>query len=144
MNNKKMGTSFEKYMRQVLANRGWWVHFIEPKRDGSQPFDLIAVRDGVALAADCKTCSDDTFRIDRLEDNQIMAFDLWLKRGNTAPKIFVYHKKRIYVIDYLVLKNLKRVKLADQQELTQTKIWGDIDYGVEDQVLFGGRTEGDC
>ena len=48
MNNKKIGTQFEQEFCNLLAQHGYWVHFITPDRTGSQPFDVIAVRDGKA------------------------------------------------------------------------------------------------
>ena len=50
MNNKIIGTAFEKEMCELLANRGYWVHFITPDNRGAQPFDIIAVKDGKAFA----------------------------------------------------------------------------------------------
>lgn len=143
MNNKKLGSDFERRMCEILRSRGWWVHFITSKVDGSQPFDIVAVRNGIALAADCKTSASATFGIDRLEDNQIMAFDLWLNRGNTAPKIFVLYRGTIRIVDYLVLNHWRRVNLKDQPVIEKTFIWGEGEAnGFEDKVLYGGRVEG--
>lgn len=113
MNNKKLGTEFEREICRKLQHDGWWVHFIEPKQNGSQPFDIIAVRYGRAVAIDCKTCADDRFNISRLEDNQIFAFDRWLKCGNDMPEVVVKHEDSIYVIPYDYLKNEKSVKLEE-------------------------------
>lgn len=113
MNNKMLGTYFERKMCNHLNNDGWWVHFIEPKQSGAQPFDIIAVRNGRAIAIDCKTCAGSKFSIDRLEDNQIYAFDKWLKCGNEMPYIAVEHKEDIYMIPYGYLKDMKAVKLED-------------------------------
>jgi len=82
-----------------------------PGPDGSQPFDIIAVKAGQAFAIDCKTCVDDTFPITRLEDNQIMAFEKWLRCGNSMPLVYVKHKGRIHTIPYDELKKKKRIKL---------------------------------
>ena len=38
MNNKKKGTAFEKEMCDLLAIKGYWVHFIAPDARGAQPF----------------------------------------------------------------------------------------------------------
>ena len=51
MNNKKHGTDFEKRVVAKLAKAGdVWVHFLSPDERGAQPFDIIAVKDGVACA----------------------------------------------------------------------------------------------
>ncbi len=111
MNNKKLGTRFEQVMCKALAEKGFWVHFISPDARGAQPFDIIAVRDDLAVAIDCKTCEDHIFRISRLEDNQVNAFDLWRARGNSLAYIAVFHKEKIYMINYTDLKRDKNIQL---------------------------------
>lgn len=113
MNNKMLGTYFERKMCTLLNEKGWWVHFIEPKQSGAQPFDIIAVRLGRAIAIDCKTCVSARFSIDRLEDNQIFAFEKWIACGNDDPYIMVEHGEDVYVIPYAYLKENKSVKLED-------------------------------
>ena len=111
MNNKMIGTYFERKMCNLLSDKGWWVHFIEPKQSGAQPFDIIAVKNGRAIAIDCKTCASDRFSIDRLEDNQIMAFDKWIACGNNEPYIIIEHDEDIYIVPYSYLKDNKSIKL---------------------------------
>lgn len=111
VNNKKLGTEFEEEMAKILANDGYWVHFMWPGPDGAQPCDLIFSKDGYVTIADCKTSAKRNFSIKRLEDNQIMAFEKWLKCGNTEPLVFVKHKDRIYTVPYLFLRNHGKVDL---------------------------------
>ena len=113
MNNQERGKIFELQMMDVLARRGYWVHFMTPDKRGAQPFDLIAVKDGQAYAIDCKTSAKDVFPYSRLEDNQIFAFELWRKRGNGEPLIAVKYQSDIYLILYDVLKVGKKVALTD-------------------------------
>lgn len=115
MNNKRIGTAFEKRICDILNHDGWWVHFIEPKQNGAQPFDIVAVRNGRAIAIDCKTCVNKRFSIERLEDNQITAFDKWIACGNADPYVIVEHGEDIYVIPYSYLKDVTSVKLEDLQ-----------------------------
>lgn len=98
----------------MLAAKGYWVHFIVPDIRGAQPFDIIAVKNGHAIAIDCKTCVSNTFNINRLEDNQIMAFEKWLSCGNEMPMIIVKHNKQVYVIPYGRIKKDKSVKLGKE------------------------------
>ena len=113
MNNKKLGTAFEQEMVKILSENGYWVHFISPDNRGAQPFDIVAVKNGIALAADCKTCEDHIFRISRLEENQKMAFEKWLACGNIEPLIFVEYKNGIKVIKYTDLKRDGKVDLDE-------------------------------
>ena len=113
MSNKKLGTAFEQEFCDLLSSKGYWVHFIVPDNRGAQPFDVIAAKNGIPYAFDCKTCASNSFNINRLEDNQIGAFNLWLKCGNTEPMIAVKHNNCIYLISYTELKRKKNVKLDE-------------------------------
>lgn len=117
-NIKQIGNDFEKEVCAMLAQDGYWVHFIVPDARGAQPFDIIAVKDGRPLALDCKTCVAKTFNISRLEDNQVTAFEFWLACGNPEPYIFVKHEDRVYKIPYSVLKKDGKVKLEDDKNDT--------------------------
>lgn len=111
MNNKNLGTAFERRLVQKLSERGYWVHFIAPDSRGAQPFDIIAAKDGICIVGDCKTCKDHIFRISRLEENQKMAFEKWLACGNLDPLIFVEYQGQIKMIQYSDLKKEGRVDL---------------------------------
>ena len=113
MNNKKIGTDFECEFVQMLANRGYWVHFINPDKTGSQPFDVIAAKNGKAYAFDCKTCSTKRFSIDRLEDNQVLAFEKWISCGNTQPMIAIKYRNQVKILYYSDLKALTAVNIEE-------------------------------
>jgi Holliday junction resolvase len=114
--NKKIGTEFEKKVCKILAGKGYWVHFIAPDVRGSQPFDIIAAKKGMAFAIDCKTCVSTRFNISRLEENQIAAFEKWLKCGNSEPLIIIEHHKEIVLVEYSKLKNERTVKVDELQK----------------------------
>ena len=113
MNNKKLGTAFERRMCKILADRGYWVHFITPDSRGAQPFDIIAVKDGLAVAIECKTLDEkvDYFSINRIEENQRLAFQRWVECGNLDPIIAVEYGERIVMVKWRDLKHKGRVYL---------------------------------
>lgn len=111
MNNKRLGMKFEQDVCKLLSEKGWWVHFMSPDASGAQPFDIIAVKDGMAMAIDCKTSSRKTFSINRLEDNQIFAFERWIACGNLTPQVWVLHDGEIYAVFYDELKEKGTVEL---------------------------------
>lgn len=113
MNNKKLGTEFEREVVRLLSQKGYWVHFITPDARGSQPFDIIASRNDSPFVIDCKTSAKKWFNISRLEDNQITAFELWLDRGNKHAFVFIKYNDKIYCIPYRMLKGLKKMNLED-------------------------------
>lgn len=113
MNNKKRGTEFEQEFCQLLADNGFWVHFMVPNAAGGQPFDVIAVKNGIAYAVDCKTCKANVFSMSRLEDNQILAFEKWMKCGNKVPIIAIKHNDEIRFANYAKLAAAGTLKICD-------------------------------
>lgn len=114
MSNKRIGMDFEQEVCDYLTEKGYWVHFIEPAPDGGQPFDIIAVKDSVALAIDCKTCAGNVIDEIRLEMNQILSFRKWLKCGNYMPLLACKYKdNEIVWVRYDDLRREKRIKLSE-------------------------------
>lgn len=113
MNNKKRGTEFEREFCDLLADNGFWVHFMVPDASGSQPFDVIAVKNGIAYAADCKTCKANIFSMSRLEDNQILAFEKWMKCGNKVPIVAIKHNGEIRFVSYAKLAAAGSVNIPE-------------------------------
>lgn len=113
MNNKRLGTEFEGEVVKLLSQQGYWVHFITPDASGSQPFDIIASKNDMPIVIDCKTSVAKWFNISRLEENQKMAFELWLKKGNKYAFVVIKYNDKIYCIPYRMLQGLKRMNLED-------------------------------
>lgn len=113
MNNKQIGTSFEKEFCECLSRCGWWVHFMTPTKGGAQPCDVIACKDGTPFLIDCKTCEDKVFRLSRLETNQRLAFERFIKTGNDKCWIAVKHGDEIHGISYQMLAELGKIELSE-------------------------------
>ena len=113
MSNKKLGTAFENEVVELMRKRGYWVHFLAPDARGAQPFDIIAVKNGMALAIECKTLAakEKVFPIERLEDNQKFAFEVWQKCGNAEPLIAVKWGNEIRFIGWNNLKRYRKVRM---------------------------------
>lgn len=111
MNNKKLGDDFEQEIVEWFAESGYWAHFLSPDKRGAQPFDIIAARNGEIIVGDCKTSSRKTFSINRLEDNQILAFERWIACGNNSPYIFIKHNRLVYFVPYTYLRSKEKITL---------------------------------
>ena len=98
--NKSSGTKFEHEFAVLLAQHGFWAHVLEPKRNGSQPFDIMAVKNGIAYAFDCKVCENDFFTINRIAENQHLAFEKWSKCGNGRAFIALKFAGEIFIALY--------------------------------------------
>lgn len=100
MNNKNVGNSFEREYAEILRKDGYWVTFMTPKQHiGSQPCDLIAIKDNIPILIDCKTCKTHLFFINRIEENQRQAFKRYKKCGNTKFILAIKYNNEIYEID---------------------------------------------
>lgn len=82
MSNKKIGNNFESELCEILSMYGFWCHNLAQNSAG-QPADVIAIRNGEAYLIDCKVCSTDKgFALNRMEENQDLAMNLWNECGN--------------------------------------------------------------
>ena len=99
MNNKKIGSNFEKELARILASKGYWVTLLTPKNHiGSQPADLIAIKNNKPYLIDCKTCNTYLFPISRIEQNQWNASKKYFECGNICYFIAVKYQNEIYII----------------------------------------------
>ena len=112
MNNKKRGTEFEQDFCKLLKRCGYWVHFMNPSASGSQPCDIIACRDNIPYLIDCKTSAKKVFHINRLEENQRLAFYVFQRAGNHNCWVAVKYREQVYMINYGILDREKKVVLT--------------------------------
>ncbi len=119
-NNKIIGNEFEKEFALYLQERGMFVYNLPNKYTG-QPFDIIAVKNNVFYAFECKHCNNNYFRLDRVEDNQIQVLRK-LNKASTSNYYFVFKFDdciRFCHIDYIEncikisRKNIKKEELKD-------------------------------
>lgn len=111
--NKKLGSDFEDEVVELMAQGGYWAHRIVPDARGAQPFDVIAVKNDMAVAIECKTLAETEkyFPISRLEDNQKFAFEYWCKRGNRGAFVAVKWKDTIKFIPWQELRQKRKVRM---------------------------------
>lgn len=82
LSNKKKGSHFEEEFADILAKHGFWAHVVAPNpQDGSQPFDVVAAKNGKIYCFDCKTVETKSFTLNRIEENQEKAFNRLLDCG---------------------------------------------------------------
>lgn len=99
MNNKIIGNNFESEYAKILSKKGYWVVPIVPKKNGSQPCDLIAIKEDIPILIDCKVSESHLFPLSRVEQNQRLAFRKYLECDNTQYFLVIKYKNRIYKID---------------------------------------------
>lgn len=119
MNNKKLGNNFEKEMMEILSQKGYWVTMLTPKQHvGSQPADLIAIKDNKPMLVDCKTCKTKYFPINRIEENQWLAYQRYKKCRNTEYYLAIKYNNEIYMIPINTIdRSKKNINLEKQMNL---------------------------
>lgn len=102
MSNKKSGNKFENVLAELYSQEGYWVHLVEPGKDGSQPCDLIAVKSDSALLIDAKVLDNTTgtFPFARIEENQRLAYKHWCRCGNDSDryKVAILWNHKVHVL----------------------------------------------
>lgn len=116
MNNKKIGSSFEQALSETLSKYGFWCHLLNANKAG-QPADIIAVKNGKAYLIDAKVCTNGSFPLSRVEENQDLAMDLWRERGNGMGWFALELDDKVYMVCHYVIKaykNTNRKSLSAQ------------------------------
>lgn len=105
-NNKKVGNKIEVEVANYLFQKNYWVHLLKQGVKG-QPFDLIAIKNNIALMGDVKHCSQNRFDFKRIEPNQFTSMELALECGNTNIGFFLVGEK----IKFIKRETLKKLVL---------------------------------
>ena len=105
----------------MLAERGFWAHNFQQKANG-QPCDIIACRNNVPYLIDAKVCSTyEGFRLDRVEENQILAMKKFYSCGNGVGWFAVkLPDESIYMIPLQRMLRAKKSSLSEKE----IRYWG--------------------
>ena len=106
MSNKATGNKFELELCELFSQHGFWVHLLNANKAG-QPADVIAVKNKKAFLIDAKVCSKNIFPLNRVEENQDMAMDLWHECGNGIGWFALKLNNEIYMISHYLMKTYK-------------------------------------
>ena len=98
------GRNGERLLAQDLNEKGFWVKLIPNDARGAQPFDCIAVRKKLVLMLDSKVCGQKRFPMERVEDNQWLAFEKAAKRTCACIGLVCWYNGKFYYIPYSQLK----------------------------------------
>ena len=120
MSNKSTGNRFEADFCEILARNGFWAHNMAQNQYG-QPADVIAAKNGIAYLIDCKDCARGYFALDRVEDNQQSAMDMWHACGNGTGWFALRYGQAIYMISLVDINTLRKngVKMLCEEYFTK-------------------------
>jgi len=118
MNNKVVGTKFEREFAEMLAKHRFWVHLFQDNKNG-QPCDIVAAYGGHTYLIDCKNCEKDYFLLSRMEENQYNAMELFKRMGNEDGWFAIqFSGGDIYMLPYwkIIMMQEHGVKRLSKQE----------------------------
>lgn len=138
MSNKSTGTAFEREFAQIFADRGFWVHCLRDNANG-QPFDLVAVRNNIAYAFDCKECRGNVFRLSRLEENQDNAMALWAETGNQFSFFAIRFGEKTYLVPHRMLVILKEHRTKQLKETDAAKYGQELFQWLKRRQVIEGK-----
>jgi len=75
---------------------------------GSQPCDLIAIKNDRVTLIDCKTSKSHIFQISRIEQNQWLAYEKYKKCGNNDFVLAVKYNEKIFIIPLDIIDKDKK------------------------------------
>ena len=108
MNNKTIGNSFEQRLCDKLSEHGFWSHCMAMNKAG-QPADIIAVKNKKAYLIDAKVCTNDTFPLSRVEENQDLAMELWSDCGNDTGWFALELGDEVYMLAHSLIRTYMMV-----------------------------------
>ena len=119
--NKQKGNKFEDDFGNLLKEMGYWVHSVAgASHTGSQPCDLIAMKDSKSFLIDCKTLENKNglFPISRIEENQRLAFERYVKCNNNIDNFLlaILWNNCVYTVRFKNIDfNQKSYKIQDDE-----------------------------
>lgn len=108
-NNKKLGNTFENEFCEMMFMLNFWVHNLAQNKSG-QPADVIAVKNKKPWLIDCKECTNNTFPLSRIEENQHLAMRLWKDSGNGEGWFALKVENEVYMIPHFTMIALSHEK----------------------------------
>ena len=102
----KVGKDFEEQLCWLLSDNGYYVIYNEKGIEGSQPADIIAIKDNIATLIECKNLENKTgiFNLNRLEANQWLAYKRLKETHNSNMIVAIKWDNNIYFINFDLLQ----------------------------------------
>ena len=120
--NRSVGGRFEQEFAEFLDKHGFWCHVMQQNKAG-QPSDIIAVKGDFHCLIDCKEVSTNKgFVLSRVEENQRLAMQKFLSRGNHGGWFAVKYPEagvRMISMDSILTAEANGMKAISEVVATQ-------------------------
>ena len=104
--SQENGKKFETKLCEYLSKKGWYVVYMEKGVTGSQPCDIVAIRNNLPLMIECKnlTAKNGLFPISRIEQNQLLSYKKFKSCHNSNFILAINWNNEVYLVDFDWLK----------------------------------------
>lgn len=121
------GREFEIKMCNYLFKKGYYVIYMEKGVTGSQPCDIVAIKDNIAILLECKNLENKNgiFTLDRVEQNQRLSSKRFKECGNYGFYLAIQWKNAVYMVNFELLKHFDGS--LDLKKFEPDWRWGDED-----------------
>ena len=104
--SQENGKNFEKNLCEYLSKKGWYVVYMEKGITGSQPCDIIAIRNNLLLMIECKNlvAKNGVFNLSRIEQNQLLSYKKFKSCHNSNFILAINWNGGVYLVDFDWLK----------------------------------------
>ena len=126
----KNGNRDEELVLRTFQKHGFWAHNFAKSHNGSQPVDVVAIRENTCWLVDVKNVREQeiSFPFSRIEPNQLTCFDyartfaniknlgvvICFEKLDLRPLLLTYDK-----LLEMESKGLKSVKMSDLEALEE-------------------------
>lgn len=102
----QLGKNFEEDLCWYLFKEGYYVLYNEKGISGSQPCDIIAIKNNIATLIECKNLENKTgkFNLSRIEANQLIAYKTLKSKENSNMILAIKWNDNVYFINFDLLQ----------------------------------------
>lgn len=125
--SQENGKKFEQKLCEYLSKDGYYVIYNEKGVTGSQPCDIIVIKDNKATMIECKNLEGTgTFPLSRIESNQLHAYRKFKECGNTKFVLAIQWNNSVYIYDFGLIVLMKdKIKSIDLKGIEPNWRWED-------------------
>lgn len=99
------GRKFEEALCKYFAEKDYYVIYNEKGVAGSQPVDIVIIKNNIATMIEAKNLENHNgiFNLDRVEQNQVLAYNRYRECQNYNFVLAIYHDNKVWFIDFGLL-----------------------------------------
>lgn len=100
------GFIFESKLCEYLSNDGYYVIYNNKGIVGSQPCDIVAIKNNIATLIECKNLENQSgkFPLSRIESNQWLAYKKLKECHNSNMALAIYWDDNVYFVNFDLLQ----------------------------------------